>query len=57
MELCFWGAEIELDEKAGKKTVGKSILHTSFKQVAEHGYKVGSGQSLPRIDQTTEVHI
>lgn len=28
-----------------------------LEQVAEHGYKVGSGQTLLRIDQTAEVHI
>lgn len=32
-----------MNEKAGKKRVERSMLHTSLEQVAEHGYKVGSG--------------
>ena len=33
------------------------MLHTPREQVTEHGYKVGRGQTLLRIDQTAEVHI
>ena len=33
------------------------MLHTPLEQVAEHGYKVGSRQTLLGIDQTAEVHI
>ena len=46
-----------MDEKAGEKRVARGMLHTPLEQVAKHGYKVGSGQTLLRIDQTTEVHI
>jgi hypothetical protein len=47
-----------VDEKASeKKKVARGMLHTPLEQVAEHGYKVGSGQTLRRIDQTAEVHV
>jgi hypothetical protein len=57
MEFRFWGAEIEMNEKAGEKRVGRGMLHTPLEQVAEHGYKVGSREALLRIDQTAKVHI
>lgn len=33
------------------------MLHTPLEQVAKHGNKVGSGQTIFRIDQTTKVHV
>jgi hypothetical protein len=40
-----------------KESEGRGMLHTPLEQVAEHGNKVGSGETLIRIDQTTKVHI
>ena len=43
--------------QAKKRGLARSMLHTPLEQVAKHGNKVGSGQTLLRIDQATEVHV